>query len=62
MQKQIKKIHVMSGGKLKKVLVCSPENFVIIKPINYTEKETFKEGIKFKKLISEHKEFCEFLK
>lgn len=61
-QKQIKKIMVSSSGKLKRVLVCSPENFVIIKPINYTEKETFKEGIKLKKLLSEHKEFCTLLK
>lgn len=59
--KQIKKVEVKTNKVLKSVLVCSPDFFKIIKPINYTEKETFKEGIKLLKLKKEHSEFCDLL-
>lgn len=45
----------------KTILVCSPENFKIIKPINYTEVQSFKTGVSVSKLIKEHIEFCNTL-
>lgn len=54
-------IYVKSNGVLKKVLVASPKNFEIIKPINNTEKKTFKKGISKAKLIREYENFVALL-
>lgn len=43
------------------LFVCSPQNFKMITPINYTEQKTFQSGIDTGKLVKEHDGFCRLL-
>jgi N-dimethylarginine dimethylaminohydrolase len=49
-------------GKLKKVVVVSPENMQINEIINETQKHYLKENIDIDKAVSQHKTFVETLK
>lgn len=55
------KIYVKNNGITKSVFVCSPDNFTMTTPINYTEKQTFKQGIDKKALLKEHISFVDKL-
>lgn len=55
------KIFVNSNKTLKKVLVCSPQNFKKTVPINRTEERTFLHNINVNKLIYEFNEFTQVL-